>query len=80
LRKDAIVKMTGPEVTLIDPAREIVRTPKRYLAQHRLLGALQDPLRLFIVTDNPARFKKVGELYLERVIPHVRLVRVDGRP
>ncbi len=80
LLKDAIIKVMGPDVVLIDPATEIVRTLKRYLAQQHLLRAVQDPLRLFIVTDNPVRFKKVGELYLERVIPYVRLVRVDGKP
>ncbi len=77
LLKDAIGRVMGPEVELIDPATEMVKIIKKTLTQKRLLGSAQDPLRLFIVTDNPMRFKKVGELYLERVIPYVRLVRTE---
>ena len=77
LLKDAIAKVMGPEVALIDPSTELVKIVKKNLAKKNLLRAVKDPLRLFIVTDNPARFKKVGELYLERVIPYVRLVRTE---
>ena len=75
LLKEAIANVMGPEVALIDPATELVKIVKKSLAKKNLLRAVREPLRLFIVTDNPGRFKKVGELYLERVIPYVRLVR-----
>ncbi len=75
LLKEAITKVMGPDVSLIDPATEVVKILKKSLAGKNLLRAVQDPLRLFIVTDNPIRFKKVGELYLERVIPYVRLIQ-----
>lgn len=76
LLRNTIEEVMGPDVSLIDPSTELVKIIKKTLAEKDLLRPVKDPLRLFIVTDNPARFKKVGELYLERIIPYVRQIAV----
>jgi glutamate racemase len=77
LLKPVISKVMGEEVALVDSATETAREVGEELEKGGLLGAGDGALREFYVTDNPEKFKEVGERFLGTGIGDVRKVRLE---
>ena len=78
LLKEAIERIAGPSVRVIDSATQAALAVKELLAEHSLLaerGAPAEPA--FYVTDNPQRFRQVGERFLEAPLKSVSLLSLD---
>jgi glutamate racemase len=73
--KTAIQEVMGDEVKLVDSAQETAREVQRMLAS---IGKLRErnphPMRKFYVTDDPGRFRKVGERFLKSSLTNVEKV------
>lgn len=77
LLKRTLAKAVGPSVTLIDSAAETAKAVADALAQRSLTAPkATDPRREFFVTDAPDRFRRLGELFLERKIENVQHVEI----
>ncbi|MEM3528247.1 MAG: glutamate racemase [Candidatus Bathyarchaeia archaeon] len=69
------IRMALPEhVELIDPAVAVAEETSRILRENNMTAEDDSPRHLYIVTDNPERFKRVGERYLGRSIYYIRLI------
>ncbi len=75
LLKEAIGKIMGEAVTLVDSALETAAEAQSLLLERRLSRSDNaDPLRRYFVTDSPERFRKVGERFLQHPLPNVEKV------
>ncbi|MGQ9639753.1 MAG: glutamate racemase [Candidatus Bathyarchaeia archaeon] len=61
-------------VEVIDPAIAVAEETSRVLREMGMQAENDSPSHLYIVTDNPERFRRVGERYLGRSIHYIRLV------
>jgi glutamate racemase len=69
------IRRALPEsVELIDPAVAVAEETLRILREKNMQAEDDSPRHLYIVTDNPERFRRVGERYLGRSIYYIRLV------
>ncbi len=76
LLKGVIRRAVGPEIFLVDSARETAREALRILTEMNLLHKRQRKGKhLFFVTDSPERFLTVGAKFLGRRLGPVRKVR-----
>ncbi|TAL22872.1 MAG: glutamate racemase [Nitrospirae bacterium] len=76
--KDAISKVMGPEIKLIDSAVETVKVIGDILKNRNILrDSTEKPSRKFYVTDSPERFVKVGERFLEQKIEYIEKIVVS---
>jgi glutamate racemase len=65
LLKDVITRAVGPGVTLIDSARETAKEVASVLDKLKWHRPGAEPVvRKYFVTDTPARFEKLGKLFL----------------
>lgn len=75
LLEEVIREVMGPEVVLINSARETAKEVKEVLARLDLLRPEGGGgRRRFFVTDNPERFTKVGRLFLGEEVREVEEV------
>jgi len=76
--KTTIGKVFGPTVKLIDSAEETAREVAGQLSERGLLRESDGaPLRRFLVSDVPHRFREQAERFLGGELPDVALVPVD---
>lgn len=75
LLRDTIQKVMGAGVTLIDSARETANEVATLVRQQDLRGQGGGAPRYF-VTDAPARFRAVGERFLEEPLERVEWIRL----
>lgn len=77
LLKQTIQKVVGPDIVLIDSARETAREVLRVLGESELLGERsQDGEHFFYVTDDPEHFLLVGERFLGKKLEKVKRVKI----
>lgn len=80
LLKTVIAREVGPEITLIDSARETAKEVADVLEKLKWKGngPGNGGLRKFFVTDSPARFEKIGKLFLGDSDLSAEQIRVGG--
>ena len=77
LLKGVIKDVVGEGIALIDSAVETAKTVRETLEAAGLSRKRNDsPIRRFYVTDDPARFRKVGERFLGRRITCIENVEI----
>jgi glutamate racemase len=78
LLKRVIRKTIGPQVALVDSARETAREVLQVLTKNHLQNSRRPKggRRLFYVTDYPERFQKVGEKFLGAKLGKVIEVKI----
>lgn len=76
LLKNIIRKVVGKKVKFVDSAEETALEAKRILMERQLCTGPSPGSShcRFFVSDEPARFKKLGRRFLERRIEHVQKV------
>ncbi len=75
LLKPAIKQVMGSSVELVDSAEETAKLVKKVLKKKDMLcPARRMNHHKFFVTDEPALFKKVGEMFLKDRITHIERV------
>jgi len=78
LLERTITKIAGPAVRVIDSATQAALAVKKLLAENSLLAARETcPEPEFYVTDNPQRFRQVGERFLQAPLARVSLLSLD---
>lgn len=78
LLKKVIKKIVGKKITIVDSAEETARNVKSLLKTGRMLNTQKNKgKRIFYVSDAPARFCRIGRLFLKKSIQHISLVRLD---
>lgn len=76
LLTDAIAKLMGPDVIIVDSARATARRVRDLLRQRQQAGDGTGGLRCF-TTDNPRRFAELGRRFAGRAIDSVQHVATD---
>jgi glutamate racemase len=78
LLKQTLQSVAGPDVQLVDSARETAKAVAHRLTEHHLLSqaTLASPPRYF-VTDIPDRFERVGGSFLGEQLQGVTTVSLD---
>ena len=78
LLREAIVRCLGNDVEIIDSGRETPRVVQALLAETDRLsrGGAPGSMRCY-VSDNPARFRRVGSRFLKHEIEHVEQVEPE---
>lgn len=75
----AIAGAVGPGVTLIDSGEAAAAEVERQLEAHGIRNtSTERPHLQFYVSDIPAKFAEIGELFLGQSMGRVRRVAVDG--
>lgn len=72
-----IQKIMGPAITLIDSAASTALACATLLQTSEPKTQRKPPEHLFYVTDEPERFRYMGEKFLGRVIPHVQKANLE---
>jgi len=73
---EPIRKALLERVEIIDPAVAVAEKTIKALRESDLETSNTSSRKLYIVTDNPERFKRVGERYLGGTIYYIRLVNI----
>lgn len=78
LLKNIIKRVLGKDVQLIDSAKSVAYQTKRLLIKEDLLNTKvsSNPMHRFYVSDEPQRFKRMGERFLGRKIDSVKKVTI----
>jgi len=78
LIRDAIAEVLGPEVTIIDSGSAAAHAVQHILARDSALSEFDGvaSIRSF-VSDNPARFRRIGSRFLNHEIEHVEFVEPE---
>ncbi len=78
LLRGAISEFLGEQVQVVESGQEIARVVHALLSRHGGLSRAVQPgsMRTF-VSDNPARFARIGSRFLEHEIQHVELVEAE---
>lgn len=77
LLKDVIKNIMGKNVVLIDSAKQVASHVKEVLKQEDLISKNSKKARYsFFVSDEPARFAKLGERFLGQKIRYIK--KADG--
>jgi glutamate racemase len=72
--KSMIRRVIGPEIQLTDSAEQVVHEVRRVMDEHDLAGDGNSRTgSRFIVSDNPKRFREVGERFLGHALPTVEV-------
>ncbi|MDR1695087.1 MAG: glutamate racemase [Endomicrobium sp.] len=73
LLKNAIKKISGKNITLIDSAKATARKVKNVLTKRDMLADKNSSKKLgFFVSDNPEKFKKIGSRFFSGKIARVK--------
>ena len=79
LLKTVIGKAVGPGITLIDSATETAKEVADVLEKLKWRGnGKGEGIRKYYVTDTPARFEKIGKLFLGDSLLRAEQVKVGG--
>lgn len=79
LLRYTIRKVLGEEIKLVDPAFETARELKKYLKENDMLHQNEKlGLQKFFVSDDGDKFKRVGELFLQKEIAVINKVHLSG--
>lgn len=80
LLKPVLQRVMGPGIALIDSATETVRTVRTVLERRRLQRTNTDraATRQFFVTDDPERFKAIGQKFLGHKIADISKVELEA--
>ncbi|MGB9976889.1 glutamate racemase [Thermovenabulum sp.] len=79
LLKPAISRVLGEGIKLVDCARETAAVVKSTLEESSLLNKkipAEGISHKYYVTDNPEKFREIGEMFLKRKIEHIEMVRL----
>ena len=75
LLKGVLAKVMGPDIVLIDSAKEVARCAREVLDANGLLNnSGARPKYRFFVSDEPERFARIGERFLRKKIACVKRV------
>lgn len=78
LLKHAIARAIGPDTVLVDSAEQTAATVARALADRELLRDRQEPgVLTCFVSDNPQRFREIGQRFLGHPIVDVTWVSME---
>lgn len=78
LLENTIGSLMGEEIKLVNPAFETAKTLKNVLHQlHIQSKSSKHAGYEFYVSDNPVKFKRVGENFLSKPIPHVQKIDIE---
>jgi len=78
LLSEAIQKVVGPNVRLIDSGKETARDARLVLEENNLLKMDGQPgWHRYFVSDIPAKFEEIGSMFLGQSIHHVERVDFD---
>lgn len=79
LLRETLSKVMGEGVSLINPARETAEEVKIVLRQKGLLreDLREKPYYRYFVSDNPVKFKKVGEDFLKKDIKYIERIDIE---
>lgn len=78
LLKDTIQKVMGPDVMLIDSAKETAKEVSRSLKKHHIENTQKKkPSRVYFVTDGTDKFRFVGERFLGTKIEDIEHAVID---
>jgi glutamate racemase len=77
LLKGTLQKVVGG-IDLVDSADETAKAVRSRLEQDGLLGRGSGGRLEFYSSDDPAKFSRLGRLFLGRALPEVRRLRFDG--
>ena len=78
LLKSVIKRIMGKDVVLIDSAERTAWEVKRYLKENKLLRNSRKRARhKFFVSDQPDKFKEIGERFLGEKIKKVNLIDIN---
>jgi glutamate racemase len=75
--KNTIAKIAGPSVMLIDSAETTAAAVERKLKAAKLVSTACNGEHVFLVTDAPDRFARVGQIFLGSAIDPGRVELVD---
>jgi glutamate racemase len=75
--KDAIARIAGDGVVLVDSAETVARAVEQRLRADGLLREGPPAPHRFLVTDTPERFARVGEIFLGRKISPASVELID---
>lgn len=77
--KPLIIRVMGPDVTLIDSAEETARTVAKVLRERELTAEPgSHPTRRWVATDDAARFARVGALFMGGGPAPVEVAQLGG--
>ena len=70
----------GKKVRVIGEGSETAKSLKEYLGRHPDLESRlgREGKRTYVTTDDPEKFKKIGEKFLGHNIPKVEVVKLSG--
>jgi glutamate racemase len=78
LLQNTIGKLMGSEIKLVNPAFETAKALKQMLTESDIQNSSNPAVEYqFFVSDNPVKFKKVGENFLQRPINHVEKIDIE---
>lgn len=78
LLHDAIARFLGPECEIIDTGQATAQEARRLLVERGgLSGAASAGTIRYYVSDNPARFRRIGSRFLEHEIGEVEFVEPE---
>jgi glutamate racemase len=77
LLKKVIQKVVGEEVNLIDSAEEVANEIKKIIIKNNIMNNSNKPSFKFFVSDMPARFKELAQIFLNKKIDKVSLVNLE---
>lgn len=71
-----IEQFVGPDVQVVDPAYFCARDLQKLLKEKQLLNTDMTPPHLqFFVSDDPEKFRLLGQAFLGQALPEVSLIR-----
>jgi len=79
----AIQNVVGDKVLLVDSTETTAEVVERELRNHNLLRPIDDPTNrkigetMFLATDGPERFARVGSIFLKRLLSPAEVALVD---
>ncbi|MGE5549345.1 MAG: glutamate racemase [Bacteroidota bacterium] len=73
-----VADLAGPDVARIDPAAALVGQAKELLRRHGALAAARTLPDRYIVSGSPERFRALGSLFLQRALPPVEQMDLEG--
>jgi glutamate racemase len=76
--KSTIAKIAGPDIKLVDSAETTAKTVEKILREKKLArDSSVKPSHIFLATDAPDRFARVGEIFLGQPIDPGSVELVD---
>jgi glutamate racemase len=77
LLKRVVASIMGPDVTLINPAKETAVELKEILELNNISNSNDNAIYEYYVSDNPDKFSKVGSNFLSKEINNIRKIDIE---